>query len=98
MFLVSSARGVLAVRFKRAAATDRDLAKWQVAFAMGAGLAGAGWGGAGVFLYPAAPLANQVFLVFVLGGMMLGSSSLLAPRPEAFLLFLLPPGLRPPSA
>ena len=38
---------------------------------------------------------NQVFLVFVLGGMMLGGASLLAARSEAFLAFLLPTGLLP---
>jgi signal transduction histidine kinase/ActR/RegA family two-component response regulator len=62
---------------------------------VGAGLAGAGWGAAGILLYPPAHLSNQVFLVFVLGGMMLGAASLLAPRPEAFLAFLLPAGLGP---
>jgi signal transduction histidine kinase/CheY-like chemotaxis protein len=64
-------------------------------FAIGVGFAGAGWGAAGILLYPPAHLANQVFLVFVLGGMMLGASSVLAPRPEAFLTFLIPAGLIP---
>src|SRR5262249_36491646 len=32
---------------------------------------------------------------FVVGGMMLGAASLLAPRPEAFLAFLVPSGLAP---
>jgi light-regulated signal transduction histidine kinase (bacteriophytochrome) len=32
---------------------------------------------------------NQIFLVFVLGGMMLGAASVQASRPEAFLAFLL---------
>jgi signal transduction histidine kinase/CheY-like chemotaxis protein len=68
---------------------------WRTAYAVGVGLAGAGWGAAGILLYPAAHLANQVFLVFVLGGMMLGASLLLAPRPEAFLAFLIPTGLGP---
>ena len=36
---------------------------------------------------------NEAFLVFVIGGVMLGGASLLAPRPEAFLTFLLPTGL-----
>ena len=52
-------------------------------------------GGAGILLYPDTHLTNQVFLVFVLGGMMLGAASLLAPRPEAFLAFLIPTGLGP---
>ena len=38
---------------------------------------------------------NEIFLVFVLGGIMLGGASLLAARPEAFLAFLLPTGLLP---
>src|ERR1700749_3271092 len=62
---------------------------------VGVALAGIGWGAAGILLYPAAHLTNQVFLVFVLGGMMLGASSVLAPRPEAFLTFLIPVGLIP---
>jgi hypothetical protein len=33
------------------------------------------------------------FLLFVLSGMMLGAGSVLAPRPEAFLAFLVPTGL-----
>jgi signal transduction histidine kinase/ActR/RegA family two-component response regulator len=68
---------------------------WRTAFTVGVGLTGAGWGAAGILLFPAAHLTNQVFLVFVLGGMMLGASSLLAPRPEAFLAFLIPAGLGP---
>jgi signal transduction histidine kinase/AmiR/NasT family two-component response regulator len=36
---------------------------------------------------------NEVLVVFVIGGVMLGSASLLAARPEAFLVFLLPTGL-----
>ena len=68
---------------------------WGAAFAIGAGLGGAGWGTAGVLLYPEAHPGNQVFLVFVLGGVMLGAASLLAPRPEAFLAFIVPSGLAP---
>lgn len=58
-------------------------------------MAGLGWGMAGVMLYPEQDAMRQVFLVFVLGGMMLGASSLLAPRTEAFLAFLLPSGILP---
>jgi hypothetical protein len=68
---------------------------WGAAFAIGAGLAGAGWGAAGILLYPEAHLANQVILVFILGGMILGAASVLAPRPEAFLAFIVPTGLAP---
>src|ERR1019366_6261755 len=98
MTLVSLSRFVLAQRYRRISRGCTDIitdSKWRVAFAVGAGLAGAGWGGAGILLYPEAHLANQVFLVFVLGGMMLGAASLLAPRPEAYVAFLIPSGLTP---
>jgi signal transduction histidine kinase/ActR/RegA family two-component response regulator len=93
--LVSVARYVLARRYWHASPTAADVDKWRTVFAAGVALTGAGWGAAGILLYPAAHLTNQVFLVFVLGGMMLGASSVLAPRPEAFVTFLLPAGLIP---
>jgi len=93
--LVSIARYALARRYWQASSSAENLGKWRTVFAIGVGLAGAGWGAAGILLYPPAHLTNQVFLVFVLGGMMLGASSVLAPRPEAFLTFLIPAGLIP---
>jgi signal transduction histidine kinase/ActR/RegA family two-component response regulator len=95
MCLVSVGRFALACRYWGAAPVSRNANWWHVAFTLGAGLAGAGWGAAGILLYPAAHLANQVFLIFTLGGMMLGAASLLAPRLEAFAAFLIPTGLAP---
>ncbi|HWR54260.1 MAG TPA: ATP-binding protein [Bryobacteraceae bacterium] len=97
MVLVSAARFALARRYWGASQTGTDSGGWGAAFAAGAALAGAGWGAAGILLYPQGHLTNQVFLVFVLGGMMLGAASLLAPRPEAFLAFLIPAGFAPAS-
>ena len=93
--LASIARYALARRYWHTSPGPTDIHKWRTVFTVGVGLTGAGWGAAGVLLYPVAHLTNQVFLVFVLGGMMLGASSVLAPRPEAFLTFLLPAGLVP---
>jgi signal transduction histidine kinase/ActR/RegA family two-component response regulator len=93
--LVSVARYALARRYWHASPTPTDVGRWRSVFTVGVGLTGAGWGAAGILLYPAAHFIDQVFLVFVLGGMMLGASSTLAPRPEAFLTFLLPAGLIP---
>ena len=93
MLAVAAGRGLLGLRFRRAAPEATEIARWRTAFAVGAGLSGVGWGGAGLVLYQEGALANQMFLVFVLGGMMLGAASLLAARPEAFLPFLIPAGL-----
>ena len=95
MILVSVCRFTIALHYRRAATSHREPGKWRTAFTLGAALAGAGWGAAGLLLYQETHLVNQVFLIFVLGGMMLGAASLLAPRPEAFLTFLLPAGLVP---
>jgi signal transduction histidine kinase/ActR/RegA family two-component response regulator len=93
--VVSFVRYGLARRYWHASPGPSQIAGWQKLFILGTALAGLGWGSAGFLLYSAAHLNNQVFLIFVLGGMMLGASSVLAPRPEAFLAFLLPAGIIP---
>ena len=95
MLGVSIARVILTRRYWRSSPSGTDVNRWSAAFAVGTGAAAAGWGGTGILFYTEAQLMNQVFLVFVLGGMMLGAASLLAPRPEAFLAFLLPTGIPP---
>jgi signal transduction histidine kinase/CheY-like chemotaxis protein len=92
MLALSVARYLIARRYWRASAISRKLNIWSAGFSIGAALAAAGWGVAGIVLYPDAYLANQVFLAFVLGGMMIGGGSILAARPEAFLSFLIPTG------
>ena len=93
--LVSLARFSLARCYWYAAPGPKNIARWRNLFTTGVAFAGAGWGAAGFLLYSPAHLNNQVFLIFVLGGMMLGASSVLAPRPEAFLAFLIPVGTIP---
>lgn len=92
MFIISAARFLLTVQYWRNSPASR-LNIWSIAFTIGVALSAAGWGAAGILLYPEAHLPNQVFLAFVLGGMMIGGGSVLAARPEAFLLFLIPTGL-----
>ena len=93
--LVSIARFFIARRYWHATPGSEDLPRWRNIFTTGVAFAGAGWGAAGVLLYSPAHINSQVFLIFVLGGMMLGASSVLAPRPEAFLTFLIPVGMIP---
>jgi signal transduction histidine kinase/CheY-like chemotaxis protein len=92
MLLVSAARFLLVRRYWRAS-SDTDYRRWNVAFVVGAAMAAAGWSAAAVVLYQPGRPMNETFLVFVVGGVMLGGASLLAARAEAFLTFLVPPGL-----
>ena len=95
MVVTSAFRFVAVRRYERAAPEPADAAGWGTTFVLGTALAAVGWGAAGILLYPDAPVMNQVLLVFIVGGMMLGGASVLAPRTDAFLTFLLPTGLIP---
>ncbi len=95
MFALAGGRYALGRQYLRSEPSLLHAPRWNTTFAIGAGLAGAGWAAAGTLLYPEAHLAHQVFLMFIVGGMMLGAVSLLAPRPEASLAFIIPTGLGP---
>jgi signal transduction histidine kinase/ActR/RegA family two-component response regulator len=93
MLAVSVARFGIAERYWRASVTEATNSRWNMAFVVGTALAAAGWAAGAVALYPSRQPMNEVLVVFVSGGVMLGSASLLAARPEAFLTFLVPTGL-----
>jgi signal transduction histidine kinase/CheY-like chemotaxis protein len=95
MLSASVARLVLVRNYLRKSLDARSGGQWGKAFAVVAGLTGFGWGAAGILLFPETEITHQMFLVFVLGGMMLGGASLLAARPESFVAFLVPSGLLP---
>ena len=88
-YAIAAARFVLTRLYWRSSA-NFSCDRWGTAFAAGAGLSGIGWGSAAWFLYPPGYPVNQLLLVFVLGGMILGAVSLLAVRLEAFLSFIVP--------
>ena len=90
--LVSTARFVLAYRYQQANPDDAENSRWNAAFVVGVALAAAGWGVGALVLFPSGRPMSEMLVVFAVGGMMLGGASLLAARPEAFLMFLLPTG------
>ena len=92
MLAVTAARFTLVRHYRRRSTVSAKDETWGAAFAVVTGLSGLGWGAASVLLYPEADLAKQVVLAFVLGGVMLGAAFLLAPRPAAFLAFIIPTG------
>lgn len=93
VILVSAARFVIVRRYWRASPSDTENGRWKTMFVVGTAMAAAGWGVGAFVLYPGAGPLNETLVVFAVGGVMLGSASLLAARPEAFLTFLLPTGL-----
>jgi signal transduction histidine kinase/ActR/RegA family two-component response regulator len=93
MIAVSIARFALAQSYWRVTPADMVSSRWNAAFVAGAAFAGTGWGVGGVMLNPQSAPMNEALVLLVIGGVMLGSASFLAARPEAFLAFLLPVGL-----
>lgn len=80
------------VRHYRRTTTPRSnrVGYWRTLFIMGAGVAGAAWGAAGIFLFPSDSIVQQVFLVFMLGGMAAGAVMTLSSVMSAFFAFYLP--------
>jgi signal transduction histidine kinase len=86
MVAVTLARFYLGMRFKRASPATDDIGRWLNYYYVAAGASGAVWGAAAWLVYPH-DVAHQVFLAFVLGGMVAGAVSLLTPVFPIFALF-----------
>ncbi|MDE3035844.1 MAG: response regulator, partial [Nitrospirota bacterium] len=90
LLLVALGRIWLASRYWRA--TDRmdEAPRWHRRYVVVTGLLGIGWGAAGSLLFPVESIAHQMFLVFVLAGMVSGAAAYLPASKPAFLSFALP--------
>jgi signal transduction histidine kinase/ActR/RegA family two-component response regulator len=80
-------RAIVGRRFARTDLSLEAVSRWRSYFLAGAAASGLVWGAAALLLYPPASLAHQVFLAFVLGGMVAGSVTLLTPVYGVFLIF-----------
>ena len=87
LILVTVARIYLAVLFRRASSSAIDVAVWRTSFLVGALASGLVWGSSALLLYAADSVLHQVFLAFVLGGMVVGAAAALTPIYLAFALF-----------
>ena len=90
LILVTAFRMVLSYRYKCAPPLSRRNRVWERRFLLGAGLSGLAWGAAAIFLFPPEAIVFQVFLAFVLGGMIAGAVAIFSARMAAFMLFVLP--------
>ena len=93
MLALTVLRAVLVWQFQRYSPAPQAIGQWGTLFSIGTGLAGIGWGSAGVVLFPVTSMTHQVFLTFVLGGMIAGAVGLLSARMHVFLSFACPAAL-----
>ena len=83
-------RLILAYRYHRAQPSVQCTKLWERRFLIGTGLAGLSWGSAALILFPYEAFIFQVFLAFVLGGMIAGAVGIFSARITAFVLFAVP--------
>jgi signal transduction histidine kinase/ActR/RegA family two-component response regulator len=93
MLAVAVTRFAIARGYWRDSLRESSSRRWKALFVAGTAAAAAAWGVAGMLFYDPAQPTSGTFLMFVLGGVMLGGAPILAARPEAFLTFFLPIGL-----
>ncbi|HEX9742473.1 MAG TPA: ATP-binding protein [Nitrospiraceae bacterium] len=86
--LITAARTVLWWRYRNASPAARDAAGWGTWCVGGTALSGLAWGTAGIVLFPEESMVLQVFLVFVLGGMVIGGPVVLPSVRPAYLIFI----------
>jgi signal transduction histidine kinase/CheY-like chemotaxis protein len=98
LLIVTLGRLLLRQLFLRAAPEAAREPRWRALFMAGAFASGLVWGAAAWVLYPPEAPSHQMFLAFVLGGMVAGSVSVLTPVFEVFVVFavavLVPLGVR----
>src|SRR6478735_3385924 len=87
LVLVSLGRTYLGVLFRRASSSANGASIWRTYFTIGAVASGLVWGSTGLFLYAPESILHQVFLAFVLGGMVIGAVAALTPLFLAFVFF-----------
>ncbi len=90
LFVVNAVWCVLVRSYRRQAPAPSETHRWAMWFLGGNAASGIVWGGAGFFLYATTSIPHEIFLAFVLGGMIAGSSAVHAALQEAFLAYSLP--------
>ncbi|GJL49968.1 MAG: hypothetical protein NPIRA01_11950 [Nitrospirales bacterium] len=88
--LINLIRGWLVFRYRRATVLIEDTHRWCDWFIVGNLTTGIVWGAAGFFLYPPDSLPHEFGLIFVLGGMVAGSTAMHSALPKAFWAFSVP--------
>jgi signal transduction histidine kinase len=91
--VVSFSRIALATTYHRTAPDRRQSAIWRNLYCAGAALGGAAWGASSFMLFTPDSFVHQIFLAFVLSGMLAGAIGIMGSWFPAFALFSILIGL-----
>jgi two-component system cell cycle sensor histidine kinase/response regulator CckA len=90
IFLITIARAVHIYHYRFIPPTPAEARSRGIQFIIGMALSGIVWGAAVLFLFPVDSLPHQVFLAFVLGGMVAGAAATFSTVKAAFLSYSIP--------
>jgi PAS domain S-box-containing protein len=90
LVLLNGLWSVLWYQFRNASRRPMDSHRWSRRFIGGTLASGVLWGATGVVLFPEGSIPHQIFLAFVLGGMIAGGTAVYAALQGAFLAYSLP--------
>ena len=90
LLLVNGLWALLLYRYRQDPPHIQNLKEWANWFMAGNFASGCIWGIGGMVLYPSASIGHEIFLAFVLGGMIAGATALYASYFPAFLAYALP--------
>jgi PAS domain S-box-containing protein len=90
ILLISLIRYILNQRFLGRADQTQDIRRWGQILLVGLAIPGLLWGATGIFLFPVHSVAHQVFIAFVLAGMVAGAVGVFSPIMPVFLVFSIP--------
>jgi PAS domain S-box-containing protein len=90
LVLLNGLWSVLWYQFKKASRGPLDSHRWSRRFIGGTLASGFLWGGTAVVSFPENSILHQIFLAFVLGGMIAGGTAVYAALQGAFLAYSLP--------
>jgi signal transduction histidine kinase/ActR/RegA family two-component response regulator len=87
---ISFFRFLLYFRFQRSSQAPSEVVYWERWFIVTMAVSGIIWGSAGIFLFPIDSIEHQIFLAFVLGGMVAGAAGTYSVIIKSFLAYSLP--------
>jgi PAS domain S-box-containing protein len=90
LLLITLIRAIQVYRYRRYPPKTAEAQSKGVQFIIGLALTGLVWGSAGIFLFPDVSLTHQVFLAFVLGGMVAGAAGVFSIIRTAVLVYSIP--------
>ena len=90
LICISLVRYFLQIRYSNLVPSLEDAKKWENLFLLTLAVSGMVWGSAAIFLFPPDSIGHQVFIVFVLGGMVAGSVGVFSVVISAFFAFSIP--------